>query len=226
MTATRFSAPRFGNEIPQLRFAVLDAARVSHAALPTVKFALELQAPRRTEIRSVLLDVQIQIAARQRGYDDGEQEQLLELFGTPERWRTTLRALPWTRTTVVVPAFAERTVVDLPIACSYDLDVTAARYFAALRGGEVPLEFLFSGSVFFAGGDGALQATRIALDSEVEFRLPVSLWREAIDAHFPGSAWLRLQRDSVERLAAFKARGAYASWDAALEALLAQESGS
>jgi Family of unknown function (DUF6084) len=224
VTATRFSAPRLGDEIPQLRFAVLDAARVSHAALPTVNFALELQAPQRTEIRSVLLDVQIQIAARQRGYDDGEQEQLLELFGTPERWATTLRALPWTRTTFVVPAFTDRTVVDLAIACSYDLDVTAARYFAALRDGEVPLEFLFSGSVFFAGGDGALQATRIALDSEVEFRLPVSVWREAIDTHFPSSAWLRLERDSVERLAAFKARGAYASWDAAIQALLAQES--
>ena len=70
----------------------------------------------------------------------------VELFGTPERWSTTLRTLLWTRTTLVVPPFTDATEVVLPVACSYDLEVNAASYLSALEQGEVPLEFLFSGS--------------------------------------------------------------------------------
>src|SRR5919197_1811835 len=96
-----------GTTVPRLAFAVQDAAAVDHAAVPTLRFALELAADR--PVRSVLLDVQVQIAARLRPYDRGEQEGLLELFGTPDRWGTTLRTLPWTRATLVVPPFAETT---------------------------------------------------------------------------------------------------------------------
>jgi hypothetical protein len=120
----------------------------------------------------------------------------------------------------VVPPFTGTTVIGLDLPCSYDLEVTASRYFAALGDGEVPLELLFSGSVFFADADGALQTIRIALDTEVEYRLPVSAWREAIDRHFPGSAWLRLSRECHERLWSYKARHGFASWDDAIAALL------
>jgi hypothetical protein len=203
-----------------LSFAVRRAEALRHAAVPTLSFALGIEAPAEARIASVLLDVQIQIAARLRGYGAGAQEQLLELFGTADRWATTLRTLPWVRATVVVPAFAGQTEVEIPVACSYDLEVTAGRYFAALSEGEIPLEFLFSGSVFFAAANGALRAARIPLDTEVEFRLPVTEWREAVDRHFPGAGWLRLGRESLERLSAYKARGAYQSWDAAIDALL------
>jgi hypothetical protein len=171
----------------------------------------------------VLLDTQIQIAARRRGYDDAAQERLLELFGTPERWGTTLRTLPWSRVTLVVPPFEQGTVVDLDLPCSYDLEVTAARYFAALGDGEVPLEFLFSGSVFYANPEGLLQTARIAMTEEAEYALPVRVWRETMERHFPDSAWLRLGRDSFERLQAYKSREALASWDDAVDSLLREE---
>ena len=220
MTAIGHPPPRIWDEAPELRFAVLGAEGLARAAAPALSFALQIEAPALAPIRSVLLDVQIQIAARQRGYDAAAQEQLLELFGTPERWSKTLRTLPWTRTAVVVGAFTERTLVEVRVPCSYDLEVTASRYFAALADGEIPLEFLFSGSVFYGAEDGGLRAARISLDTDVDFRLPVSAWRDALEHHFPGSAWLRLGRERVERLAAFKARGAYESWDAAVDALL------
>ena len=102
-------------------------------------------------MRSVLLDVQIQIAARRRGYDAGAHDRLFELFGPVADWGTTLRTLLWTRTTLVVPAFEGSTVVDLDVPCRYDLEVAASRYLDALADGEVPLEFLFSGSVFYTG---------------------------------------------------------------------------
>jgi hypothetical protein len=208
--------------IPELRFQVRGASSVDYAAVPTIAFSLAIEAPSPRQIRSLLLDVQIQIAARQRGYRQGSQERLLELFGTPDRWRATLRTLPWTRTTVVVPPFTGATVAEIPVACTYDLEVTAARYLAALDDGEVPLELLLSGTVFFSSETGALQATRIAWDHELDYRMPVAVWRQAMERHFPDSAWVRLSREQFDRLWAYRSRHALTGWDATLAALLEQ----
>jgi Family of unknown function (DUF6084) len=202
---------------------VESASALEYAATPTLKFALRIEALSGQPIRSILLDVQIQIAARQRGYEPAVQERLLELFGLPDRWGATLRTLPWLRTTAVVPAFSDSTLVDLLVPCTYDLEVTAARYFAALEDGVVPLEFLFSGSVFFSTPQGALQTSRIAWDHEVDYRLPVAVWRQTMDRHFPQSAWLRLGSDSFDRLCAYKARNAFESWEATIDSLLSEQ---
>jgi Family of unknown function (DUF6084) len=220
VSATDHAPPSAWGAIPELGFAVQDAAPLDYAATPTLKFALRIEALSGQPIRSILLDVQIQIAARQRGYEPEVQERLLELFGLPERWGSTLRTLPWLRTTVVVPPFSEATVVDLLVPCTYDLEVTAARYLAALRDGMVPLEFLFSGSVFFSTAQGALQTSRIAWDHEVDYRLPVAVWKETMERHFRDSAWLRLGAESFDRLCAHKARHAFESWDATIDSLL------
>lgn len=211
--------------IPELRFEVQGASSLDYAAVPTIVFALAIEAPGGHQIRSLLLDVQVQIAARQRDYAPEAQERMLELFGTPERWRSTLRTLPWTRTTLVVPPFTGATVAEAQVACTYDLEVTAARYLAALHDdeGEIPLELLMSGTVFFATATGALQATRIAWDQELDYRMPVAVWRQAMERHFPGSAWLRLSRDRFDRLWSYRSRRALASWDATLDALLEGE---
>jgi Family of unknown function (DUF6084) len=211
--------------VPDLRFAVEGASSLQYAAVPTLKFALRIEAVSGHPIRSILLDAQIQIAARQRGYKPESEEQLLELFGTPERWGDTLRTLPWLRTTLVVPPFEGTTVVDLLAPCTYDLEVTATRYFAALKDGFIPLEFLFSGSVFFATAAGALQTARIAWDHEVDYRLPVAIWKQTMSRHFPGTAWLRLGSESFDRLCAYKARHAFESWEKTIDSLLDQEGG-
>lgn len=207
---------------PSPEFAVLGSESVAHAAVPTLRFELSIDAGAH-EVRSVLLDAQVQIAARQRNYNGSEEDRLLELFGSTDRWASTLRTLSWARSTLVVPPFTGATVVSLPVACTYDLEVTASRYLAALEEGEVPLEFMFSGSVFFAGAAGRLQASRIAWDHEVSYRMPVSVWTETMDRHFPNSGWLRLGRDRLQRLLAYKARHAFTSWDAAIDALLEEE---
>jgi hypothetical protein len=54
--------------------------------------------------------------------------------------------------------------------------------------------------------------------------MPVSVWRELVDAHFPGSAWLRCSRDTLDALSQYKARNALPTWDATLAELLAQAS--
>src|SRR4051794_37854703 len=125
--------------IPQLGFAVQDAQRLAHAAAPTLRFELRVDSGGR-DIRSVLLDVQIQIAARRRGYEGADKERLFEIFGHEKDWGTTLRTLLWARTPLVVPPFSGDTVVPVDVPCSYDLEVLASRYFDALDGGTVPLE--------------------------------------------------------------------------------------
>jgi uncharacterized protein DUF6084 len=207
----------------ELAFAVEGADRVEHVAVPTVRFALRVTAPAGRAIRSVLLDTQIQIAARRRRYDAAAEEKLFELFGAPGGWGATLRTLPWARVTSVVPPFTGSTLVDVDVPCSYDLHVVASRYFDGLDGGEVPLEFLFSGTVFAAGPGGALQATRISWEADAEYRFPVVLWQETMERYFRGTAWLRLRKDAFDRLAAYKSRRALATWEDAIESLLEGE---
>ena len=207
----------------ELAFTVEGAERVEHAAVPSVRFALRLTAPAGRAIRSVLLDTQIQIAARRRRYDAAAEERLFELFGAPAGWGVTLRTLPWTRVTSVVPPFEGSTLVDVDVPCSYDLHVAASRYFDGLDGGEVPLEFLFSGTVFAAGPGGMLQATRISWETDAEYRFSVALWQETMERYFRGTAWLRLRKDAFDRLAAYKSRRALATWEEAIESLLEGE---
>src|SRR5919199_960642 len=104
--------------LPELGFRVRDAARVEHAAVPTLRFALEVQSLTAHDIRSVMLGVQVQIAARRRGYDDAARDRLFALFGHEADWGTTLRSLLWTRTTLVVPPFTGAARVDLDITCT------------------------------------------------------------------------------------------------------------
>jgi hypothetical protein len=206
--------------IPQLAFAVEDAQGLEHAAVPTLQFALRIDSVTGEPIRSVLLDTQIQIAARRRSYVGADHDKLFDLFGRREDWGTNLRTLLWTRTTLVVPPFTGSTVAELRVPCTYDLEVAAARYLDALADGDVPLEFLFSGTVFYSAPDGRLQTARISWDEDAEYALPVRVWREVMERHFPGTAWLRLPKGSFDRLCAYKARHALAGWDEVVDRLL------
>jgi hypothetical protein len=205
---------------PELSFRIVDAAAERHVAVPTISFQVAVRNRNGQPVRSALLDTQVQIAATRRSYQEDEHDSLADLFGTPQRWGTTLRTLPWTRITRVVPGFEGETEIGLAIPCSYDLEVVAARYFAGLRRGEVPLEFLFSGTVFYATEDGALQTARISWEEEAEYSLPLDVWRQAIDRHFPDAAWMRVSRETFDRLNAERARRGDANFEATLNGLL------
>jgi hypothetical protein len=212
--------PAPGVAAPELAFTVLGCEPLPYQAAPTLRFSLAIDAGG-TAVRSVMLETQIRIAATQRGYSEAEQARLGDLFGAPHQWADTLRGLLWTHATLVVAPFQGATVADLLVPCTYDFDVAAAKYLAGVQDGEIPLELLFSGTVFYAGPGGALQINRISWNAEAAYRLPVSVWRETMDIYFPGSAWLRLDREIFDRLVAFRARRALTGWDAVLDALLA-----
>jgi hypothetical protein len=206
--------------VPDLEFKLEGAEVADFAAIPSLVFKLRIENLEDEPVRSVALNTQIRIAATGRHYEAAEQERLLELFGEPSRWKDTLRSLLWTHTVLQVPRFSGSTVVDMPVACTYDLEVVAAKYFYALQDGEVPLEFLFSGTIFYAGEDGRLQTTRISWEKEAEFRLPVRLWKEMMDQYFPNSAWVRLRKDVFDQLYNYKVRKGLPTWEATVEALL------
>ena len=206
--------------MPNLDFRVEGAEVPEFAAVPSLLFKLRIENLEEEPIRSVALNTQIRIAATQRHYEGAEQERLLELFGEPSRWKDTLRSLLWTHTVLQVPRFSGSTVVDMPVTCTYDLEVVAAKYFFALEHGEVPLEFLFSGTVFYAVEGGRLQTVRISWEKEAEFRLPVRLWKEMMERYFPNSAWIRIHRDAFDQLYDYKIRMGFPTWEATVEALL------
>src|SRR5262249_10113453 len=111
------------------------------------------------------------------------------------------------------------TEVELTVPVTYDLEVASARYLQGLDDGTIPLLMLFSGTVFVATEQG-YSVELVPWSAEASYRMPVSVWRELVDAHFPGSAWLRCSRETLDALAAFKRRHALPTWDATLTALL------
>jgi hypothetical protein len=213
------AAPPLDLAPPQLDFRVEDVGALEHAVVPTLCFRLAIDAGAR-DVRSLALNVQLRIDAARRRYSDEERERLFELFGAPSDWGRSLRSLRWTTASVTVPAFSGATTVALHVPCTYDFDVVAAKYLHAVAERDVPLELLFSGTLFFVGDGGRLQVIRIPWDREARCALPVHVWREALERAFPGTAWLRVRRDVFDRLQAYKSSRTLLTWDAALEELL------
>jgi hypothetical protein len=204
---------------PKLELSVDEVTAVAFAAVPTLCFRLHLDAGGQ-EVRSLGLNVQVRIDATRRRYGDSDESRLRELFGGRERWGQTLRNLMWANVSMTVPRFTGETYVAVHVPATYDFEVVAAKYLNALEGGDVPVELLFSGTLFYSASDGRLQASPLDWEQEAATSLPVGVWREAIDIAFPGSAWLRLPRESFDRLWAYRAAQTLPSWEATLDRLL------
>jgi hypothetical protein len=210
--------------MPDLSFKVESAGAVAYAAAPTLAFQLRIaNAIAGETVHTVALRCQIQIEASRRRYTAEEQRNMLDLFGEPERWSQTLRSLLWTHVSVVVPGFEGTTLAELPVPCTFDFNVAATKYFEGLTGGEIPLRLMFSGTVFYAGEDGALQVAPISWEQETAFKLPQKVWREMMDSYYPNTAWVSLRRDVFERLYQYKTQRGIPTWEQALESMLPVE---
>lgn len=211
--------------MPDLSFRVEGAQPQRFAAAPLLNFRLhvaEAGTPP-TPLHAVNLRCQVRIEPARRSYSAAEQQRLVDLFGTPERWGQTLRPMLWTHVSVALPPFTGNVLVDLPVPCSYDLSLAATKYFAALEEGDLPLCFLFNGTIFYEAEEGGLQVAQIPWEKEATFRLPAATWQELMDLYYPNSAWLCLRRDVFEQLSRYKSRQGLPTWEQALERLLAGE---
>lgn len=204
-----------------LSFEVLGSRAEPYAAVPTIMLSLRLRAPGGAEVHAVVLRCQIRIEPGRRGYRAVEEDRLYELFGETSRWGESLRSFLWTHSSMTVTGFRGSTEIELPIECTYDLEVTGTKYLHSLEDGDIPLVLLFSGTVFTRGTSG-FGAQPIWWNEEASYRLPVSVWREMMDRYFPNSGWLRLGRQTLDDLQRFKASRALPTWDLAVEALLAE----
>jgi len=206
--------------VPDLSFQVDGAEVTPYAVAPLLTFRLRATNVSPDEaIHNVVLRCQIQIESTRRKYDPEEEQRLRDLFGEPQRWGQTLRAMLWTHANVVIPPFAGETVIDLPVTCSYDFNLAVTKYFYALEQGEIPLNFLFSGTVFYQDGE-ALQVAPISWSKEARFRLPVATWRHLMETYYPNLAWLQLRQDVFDRLYRYKVRHGIATWEQLMERIL------
>jgi Family of unknown function (DUF6084) len=210
--------------MPDPRFRIEDAVVVPFAAAPTLAFKLRIEnAGSRELIHTVALRCQIQIEVTRRRYTKEEQGRMRDLFGEPDRWSQTLRSFLWTNANIVVPSFQGSTLADLHIPCTFDFNVAATKYFESLKEGEIPLHFMFSGTVFYADTDNVLQVVPISWDQETRFKLPVKVWRDMMDSYYPNNVWLSLRRDVFERLYQYKTKHGIPTLEQALEKVLLVE---
>jgi len=208
--------------MPDLAITVERAEVVPFAASPTLAFKLRVaNADPAETIHTVVLRCQIQIEVTRRRYTAEEQERLRDLFGEPERWGQTLRNLLWTNTSAVIPQFIGITTADLHVPCTFDFSVATTKYFNGLADGDIPVYLMFSGSVFYADSNGALNVAPISWDKETKFRLPIKVWKDMMDAFYPNTAWLCLRRDVFEDLHRFKMERGIPTWEQAFEVMLA-----
>ena len=208
--------------MPDLSFEIVSASATHDMITPSLTFDLRItnRFPEQA-IRAVMLRCQIQIEVARRRYTAAEQDQLRDLFDEPSRWGNTLRPMTWATTSVNIPAFAGETTYPIVVPCTFDLNVATAKYFHGISGGEVPLSFLFSGSVFFEAAGGALQIEPISWNKEARFRFSVQTWKSLIDQHYPNSVSLNLRRDVFDELYRFKIGAGLPTFEDAIQRMLA-----
>ena len=204
----------------QLSFDVVDVAPEQWAAAPGLLASVRVSETTGERVHALALRAQVRIEPQRRGYDDAEERALLDLFGDRSRFAQTLKPFAWLHTSTVAPGFTGETLVDLVLPCTYDFEVSGTTYLRALRNGEVPLLFLFSGTVFTRGVTG-FSVAPVSWDAEARHRMPVTVWRDLMESYFPGSEWLRMRRDTVDALAHYRHVRGLTSWDDAVTALLA-----
>ena len=206
--------------MPDLSFQIRDVVAMPFAAVPTLAVHLHIQNATDEQVHSISLNCQTRIEPLGRTYSAEEEKRLLDLFGERERWARTMQPMPWNISVLKVPAFAGYIDLDLPLPCSFDFDVAATKYFYGLGEGSIKASILFSGTAFYENETGSLQVAQVPWDREASFRVPVATWQAAVDAHYPNSAWLRLSRETFDRLFLYKLTHATPSWDRLIEHLL------
>ncbi len=214
------TAPPEGQPAP--KFTITGVRPVEHAAAPTLAFTMEVDDPSGVEVFMSGLTVGIHLEPSKRSYQEQDKAKLIELFGEPHRWQTTAQRMVWSIETVLLPSFTGKTTVEVLIACNYDVELAAAKYFHSVSDGEIPLAFHFNGSVYYAGEGDRLQVIQIPWDTISDFKMPISVWKEMIDSYYPFRGWVPVHRDTLDALQRLKAQRGAPTFDAAIVELLAE----
>jgi hypothetical protein len=203
----------------ELAFEIVDVQPERYAATPNLLFKLRISESTGATVHAITLRVQLKIEPQRRNYTPEEKEGLADLFGTPERWGDTLKPFLWTHAAQTIQGFTGETEIDLPVACTYDFDVIATKYLHALGDGEIPVVLLFSGTVFTRGENG-FGVEQVPWHLEANYRLPVQVWRDMMDAFWPGAGWIRADRDTIDALMRYRSSHGFITWEQTFAELL------
>ncbi len=203
----------------ELAFTVLDVSAQEHTAAPHLVFRLRLTESSGAIVHAMALRCQLRIEPQRRAYAPAEQEGITDLFGPPERYGRTLKPFLWAHASTMVQGFQGETVFELPLPVTYDFDVAATKYLHALRGGDISLSLLFSGTVFTRGETG-FSVEQVPWSCEATCQMPVAIWHALMDSYFPGGGWIRIDREALDALARFRTQRGLTSWEATLAELL------
>ena len=197
----------------KLEFAARRARAEPRSAAPVIRLPVEVRAPG-TKIEALVLRARVQIEPWKRVAGALEKELLRELSGT--------QPLQWADVGITLCSFAEATTFEIPISCTYDMQVAATKYLTAVVRGDIPVRVFFNGTAFFASENGFL-VEPLSWDCECEAMVPVQVWRDAMDACFAGQAWMRVDRATFDALARYRVSRGFDNWDRTLEYLLAAQ---
>ena len=206
-----------------LTFTIVDVAAEQYSVTPRLVARIGIAAGDDEPIHAIALRCQIRIEPLRRQYTDEEAAGLLDLFGPRERWVNTQRTFLWQHSSSMVQGFTGLTEISLPLECTYDFEVAAAKYLHALDDGGVPLLFLFSGTIFVQGERG-FSVRQISWECEAQHTMPVSVWKDLMRLHYPNAGWVRLGHDTIAELAAYKSARGMLDFEDAVTALLAEAS--
>jgi len=206
--------------VADLAFECLGTTADIYAAGPTLNIRLRATERTGATVHAVALRTQLRIEPQKRRYNATEAARLGDLFGETNRWADTLRPLQFATVPAMVPGFTDSCEFDLPVPCTYDLEIAATTYFHALDSGVIPLVMLFSGTVFTKGETG-FSVSPVSWRAETPCLVPVAVWREMMDRFFPNCGWVRLSRDTLHALGEFKNARAIPTWEQAITELLA-----
>ncbi len=204
-----------------LRFACTGVRPEPYAFGPSLLLDLRIRVEPGQQVHTLGLKTQIRIEPRRRRYSPSEAEKLTDLFGELPRWGETLNPLQLTEVSTMVAGFTGQTEVSIPVPLTYDIDIASTKYMHGLEDGEIPLLLLFSGTIFYRSSEG-VQVGLVPWHEEATVRLPVSVWRATMDEHFPGATWIRIRRETLDALSAYRSPRAIPTWDDTLELLLKQ----
>jgi hypothetical protein len=206
-------------QLADLDFECVDVVADRYAAAPTVVLKMRARETTGARVHAAALRCQVRVEPLRRSYSESEADKVVDLFGDRSRWGTSMQPLQLAFLSQVLSGFSGECEFDLVLPLSYDVDVAAHKYLTALEDGLIPMILLFSGTVF-TGSPGSLSVQPVPWHKEANVRMPVAVWREAMDVQFPGQAWLRMSRSTYDELAVYRGRHGLVGWDDVLLRLL------
>jgi hypothetical protein len=200
-------------------FEVLGATARRHAAVPAIDFDVHVSEESGRQVYVIALTAQVMLEPARRRYDPETHARLEELFGRSDGWATP-NSILWHQADLLVPQFTGATTFHVTLPVSFDLEVASSKYLHGLEDGEVPLGFNFNGTLYYRGDDGRLQMSLVPWSCSAPFRMPVAVWREAIDNYYPHARWITVHADTLAALQREKVRRGAPTMDALMSELL------